>query len=90
MNGQRPFSQDHWDGLPAAVQEYLCALEARVAALEVTVQHLLEQLRQDSRTSSRPPSSDPHAASPVGVGQAGNPATQGKHVCWCRWKRWMW
>jgi transposase len=62
MNGQRPFSQDHWDGLPAAVQEYLCALEARVAALEVTVQHLLEQLRQDSRTSSRPPSSDPPQA----------------------------
>ena len=65
MNGQRPFSQGHWDGLPAAVQEYLCALEARVAALEVAVQHLLEQLRQDSRTSSRPPSSD----SPQAIGR---------------------
>ena len=34
-------------------------LEARVAALEATVQALLERLQQDSRTSLRPPSSDP-------------------------------
>jgi hypothetical protein len=30
--------------MPIAVQEYIRALEARVAALEATVQHLLERL----------------------------------------------
>jgi transposase len=48
-----------WERTPREVQEYILALEARVAALEATVQELLERLRQDSRTSSRPPSSDP-------------------------------
>jgi len=37
-------------------------LEAVVQRLEVTVQHVTEQLPQDSRTSSRPPSSDPPQA----------------------------
>ena len=40
-------------------QAYIRALEARVAALEVTVQRLLERLRMDSRNSSQPPSSEP-------------------------------
>ena len=48
-----------WERTPREVQEYILALEARVAALEATVQALLERLQQDSRTSSRPPSSDP-------------------------------
>jgi uncharacterized coiled-coil protein SlyX len=62
MNTERPFSQELGDQIPAAVQGYIRALEARVAALEVivrrleaTVQHLTERLQQDSRTSSRPP-----------------------------------
>jgi transposase len=66
MNAQRPFSQALWDQTPVTIQEYIQALEARVAALEETVQrveamvlHLSEQVQQNSRTSSRPPSSDP-------------------------------
>jgi transposase len=66
MDTERPFSQTVWDQIPAAVQDYIDALEARVAALEAAVQrleatvdHLAERLQQDSRTSSRPPSSDP-------------------------------
>ncbi|HEY5869483.1 MAG TPA: IS66 family transposase [Candidatus Tectomicrobia bacterium] len=48
-----------WDRTPREVQDHILALEARVAALEATVQELMERLQQDSRTSSRPPSSDP-------------------------------
>ena len=48
-----------WDRTPREVQDYILALEARVAALEATVQDLIERIQQDSRTSSRPPSSDP-------------------------------
>jgi transposase len=47
-----------WDRTPREVQDYILALEARVAALEATVQELMERVQQDSRTSSRPPSSD--------------------------------
>src|SRR4029453_2396990 len=59
MNRKRPLPQEMWDQLPAAAQAYIRALEARIATLETTVQHLTECLRQDSRTSSRPPSNDP-------------------------------
>jgi len=69
MDTERPFSPMLWEQTPAAVQDYICAIEARVMALESAVQHLeatvqqlTEQLRQDSRTSSRPPSSDPPQA----------------------------
>lgn len=48
-----------WDRTPPEAQALLLHLSTRVATLEVTVQELREQLRQDSRTSSRPPSSDP-------------------------------
>jgi transposase len=69
MTTERPFSQELWDQTPSAVQDYICALEARVTAveaavqsLEATVRHLTERLQQNSRTSSRPPSSDPPQA----------------------------
>jgi transposase len=69
MNTERPFSQELWEQTPAAVQDYIRALDARVAALEAVVQRLeatvrdlAERLQQDSRTSSRPPSSDPPQA----------------------------
>ena len=62
MNAKRPFSHALLDQTPAAVQDYLEALEARVAALEALVQQMREQLQQDSRTSSRPPWSDPPQA----------------------------
>jgi transposase len=66
MNAKRPFSPALWDQTPAAVQDYIAALEARVAVLEsavqrleAAVQHLSEHVQQNSRNSSRPPSSDP-------------------------------
>ncbi len=91
MNANRPFSQAVWDQTPAAVQDYLEALEVRVAALEstvqrleATVQHLTEQVQQTSRNSSRPPSSDPPQASgkpsrrePSGRRPGGQPGHEG-------------
>lgn len=59
MNTIPPFPPELWEHTPVAVQEYIRALEARVAALEATVQQLLERLQQDSHNSPRPPSSDP-------------------------------
>ena len=62
MNAERPFPSELWEQNPAAVQDYIHALEARVTAveavvqrLEATVLHLTERLQRDSRTSSRPP-----------------------------------
>jgi transposase len=92
MQTERPFSPAVWDQIPAAVQDYVTALEARVAALETivqrleaTVQHLTERLQQDSRTSSRPPSSDPPQAlgkrprrEPSGRRPGGQPGREGQ------------
>jgi transposase len=69
MNAKLPFPQELWEQTPAPVRDYIRVLEARVAVLEAavqrleaTVQQLMERLQQDSRTSSRPPSSDPPQA----------------------------
>ena len=59
MNREPLIAPDMWERMPPEAQAYIRALEARVAALETTVQQLREQLEQTSRTSSRPPSSDP-------------------------------
>ena len=72
-----------WDRTPREVQDYILALEARVAALEATVQDLMERVQQDSRTSSRPPSSDPPALQrprrqPSGRRPGGQPGHQGQ------------
>jgi transposase len=72
-----------WDRTPREVQEYILALEARVAALEATVQELMERWQQDSRTSSRPPSSDPPQRRrprrpPSGRRPGGQPGHQGQ------------
>jgi len=65
MNTTPPFPPELWEQTPLAVRKYIRTLEARVAALEATVQQLLERLQQDSHNSSRPPSSDPpHALRP--------------------------
>src|SRR5215475_15125168 len=65
MNTTPPFPPELWEQTPITVREYIYTLEARVAALEATVQQLLERLHQDSHNSSRPPSSDlPHALRP--------------------------
>jgi transposase len=93
MNPERPFAQERWEQIPAAVQEYLRALEARVTALEAavqrveaTVQQLTERRQQDSRHSSRPPSSDPPQVqgrqpqcAPTGRRPGGQPGHEG-HV----------
>ena len=76
MDDETPLSQEVWEHIPAEAQAYIRALEARVGALEETVQslkaaiqqveatvhQLRAQLQQNSRTSSRPPSSDPPQA----------------------------
>src|SRR5215210_4395929 len=65
-------------GLPPSVLAYLAALEALVVAHEARIAALEARLRQDSSTSSRPPSSDPpgtqaqrRAPSPPPGGEAG-------------------
>ena len=85
MNTTPPFPPELWEQTPIAVQEYIRTLEARVAALEATVQRLLERLQQESRNSSRPPSSDaPQALKqrsrrvPSGRKRGGQPGHQGQ------------
>src|SRR5262245_22834303 len=85
MNTARPFPPELWEQTPRAVQEYIRTLEARIAALETTVQQLLERLQQDSHNSSRPPSSDPPQAMqprprrvPSGRKRGGQPGHQGQ------------
>jgi transposase len=58
MKTTSPLSPEVWERTPAEAQAYIRALEARVTALEATVQRLLERLRMDSSNSSQPPSSD--------------------------------
>jgi transposase len=62
MNREPLLAPDIWERTPAEAQAYIRTLEARVAALEAIVQQLREQVQQTSRTSSRPPSSDPPQA----------------------------
>ncbi len=88
MHSETPLSPEVWERIPPEAQAYIRALEARVGALEETVQRLQaamqqleatvhqvrEQLQQNSRTSSRPPSSDP----PQAVGQRPRRAPSGR------------
>ena len=91
MTNKRPCSQARWEQTPPAVQDYICAIEARVTALEAivlrleaTIQHVTARLQQDSRTSSRPPASDPPQAAakrprrePSGRRPGGQPGHEG-------------
>ena len=84
MNREPLLSPEVWERLPPEAQAYIRVLEARVAALEATVQQLQEQLQQHSRTSSRPPSSDsPEALAkrprrqPTGRRPGGQPGHEG-------------
>jgi transposase len=93
-----PLPQEVWARTPPEAQAYIRALEAHVMALEAalqrlestvrqleaTVQHVQEQLEQNSRTSSRPPSSDPPRAQgqrprrePSGRRPGGQPGHEG-------------
>jgi transposase len=92
MDTKPPLPQEIWERTPAEAQEYIHALEGRVAVLEAmvqrlqaTVQQLTERLQQDSRTSSRPPSSDPPQATgkrphrqPSGRRPGGQPGHEGQ------------
>ncbi len=59
MTTHTPLPPEIWERTPPEAQASILYLEARVAALETTVQDVMERVHQDSRTSSRPPSSDP-------------------------------
>jgi transposase len=85
MDSQLPFPPEIWERTPPEVQAYISALERRVAALEATVQQWREQVQQTSRTSSRPPSSDPPQAlgqrprrEPTGRRPGGQPGHAGQ------------
>ena len=65
METRAAFTPEIWDETPPVVQEYMEALETRFCALESIIRDLQEQnaalqeqLTQNSRNSSRPPSSD--------------------------------
>jgi len=84
MNREPLLAPEVWERLPPEAQAYIRVLEARVAALEATVQQLQEQLQQNSRTSSRPPSSDSPEAlakrprrTPTGRRPGGQPGHKG-------------
>jgi hypothetical protein len=62
MHTMPPLPPDVWEHTPVEAQDYIHALEARIAAPEAPGQQLLEQLQRNSRTSSQPPSSDPPQA----------------------------
>jgi transposase len=85
MDSQIPFPPEIWERIPPEAQAYIRVLESRVAALEATVQQLREQVQQTSRTSSRPPSSDPPQAigkrprcEPSGRRPGGQPGHEGQ------------
>ena len=85
MDSQILLPPEIWERIPPEAQAYIRALESRVAALEVMVQQLREQVQQTSRTSSRPPSSDPPQAlgqrprrEPTGRRPGGQPGHAGQ------------
>jgi transposase len=85
MDSQIPVPPELWERIPPEAQAYIRALENRVAVLEATVQELREQVQQTSRTSSRPPSSDPPQAlgqrprrGPTGRRPGGQPGHAGQ------------
>jgi transposase len=84
MNSEPLVSPDLWERIPPEAQASIRALEARVAALEAMVQQMREPLQQTSRTSSRPPASDPPQAlakrprrEPSGRRPCGQPGHEG-------------
>jgi transposase len=75
MDSPIPLPPEIWERIPPEAQAYIRALESRMAALEATVQQLREQVQQTSRTSSRPPSSDP----PQALGKRPRREPTGRH-----------
>ena len=56
-----PFTEQDWDQTPPAVKAYLQTLHHEIGQLHERVESLEARLKQDSTTSSKPPSSDSHA-----------------------------
>ena len=56
---ERAQAEAIFDSGREACVEFMLELAGRVARLEERLRRLEEQARQDSRTSSKPPSSDP-------------------------------
>src|SRR6266508_5979726 len=89
MNSEPLLSPEVWERIPPEAQAYIRVLEARVAALEATVQQVQAQLQQNARTSSRPPSSDSLEAlakrprrAPTGRRPGGQPGHEGHARGW--------
>jgi transposase len=92
MHAKPPLPPEVWKRMPVEAQAYIRALDVRVVVLEATVQRLqatiqqlTERLQHDSRTSSRPPSSDPPQATgkrqrrePSGRRPGGQPGHEGQ------------
>jgi transposase len=55
---QMPFTEQEWAQTPSAVQEFVLTQMARVQKLEAELAALREQVKRNSRNSSKPPSSD--------------------------------
>ena len=53
-----PFTENDWEQTPPAVQAYLHTLRDEMGQLQERVENLEARLKQNSTTSSRPPSSD--------------------------------
>ena len=53
-----PFTENEWEQTPSAVQAYLHTLRDEMGQLQERVENLEARLKQNSTTSSRPPSSD--------------------------------
>jgi transposase len=84
MTSEPRLSADIWERIPPEAQASIRVLEARVAVLETMVQEWREPRQQHSRTSSRPPSSDPPQAlgqrprrTPSGRQPGGQPGHEG-------------
>ena len=88
-----PITEEDWSHTPRAVQavvitlwQQVQALQAEVEALKGEVAQQRKQLGQDSRNSSRPPSSDPPNApprpkrTPLGASEEGRTGTAGMGV----------
>jgi len=77
-----PITEEDWNKTPPAVQAWIRILWERVSALEAEISAMKEQVGQNSKNSSLPPSSDPPSVEkrkrlPSGRKPGGQPGHQG-------------
>jgi uncharacterized coiled-coil protein SlyX len=53
-----PFSRDEWEQTPPAVRDHMATLQQHLSQLQTQVDALESRLKQTSKTSNKPPSSD--------------------------------